>query len=120
MTIDGDKIKQLISHYSEDKGYLEKSYVVRFCEDNNLNYKQWNAYCSGTQNLGLKIIEVLMDIFPNLNLNWLLKEELNMFKSYNLVEEPREIYTAEISNQALFNKLESIEKKINKVLENQK
>ena len=117
MTIEGDKIKQLISHYGADKGYTEKSYLVRFCDDNNLNYKQWSAYCSGTQNLGLKIIEVLMDIFPDLNLNWLLKEDVLMFKNKNIFNEPGEVYSKEISNQVLYNKLESIEKKINLVLE---
>ena len=117
MTIEGDKIKQLISYYGADKGYPEKSYLVRFCDDNNLNYKQWSAYCSSTQNLGLKIIEVLMDIFPDLNLNWLLKEDVSMFKNTNVLNEPGDFYVKEISNQAIFNKLESIEKKINLVLE---
>lgn len=112
MTIDGDKIKQLISQYGKGKGYPEKSYVVRFCEDFKLNYKQWNAYCSGTQNLGLKIIEVLMDIFPDLNLNWLLKDEENVFLNASEVSEPNKKYGL-VSNEMLMDKLESIQNQLN-------
>jgi hypothetical protein len=58
-----------------------------------------------------------MDIFPDLNLNWLLKEDVSMFESTTVLNEPGEVYEKQISNQAIYNKLESIEKKINLVLE---
>jgi hypothetical protein len=79
MYLEGSKIKQLISHYGESKGYPEKSHVAKFCEDFNLNYTQWNAYTRDAQNIGIKIIDKLMEIFPNLNLNWLFKDAYNMW-----------------------------------------
>jgi hypothetical protein len=51
-----------------------------FCKDFDLNYNQWNAYTRGAQVVGNKITLRLMEIFPNLNLNWLLKDtDSNMF-----------------------------------------
>ncbi|UOX35283.1 hypothetical protein LXD69_07130 [Flavobacterium sediminilitoris] len=108
MNIEGEKIKQLISNYGAARNYPEKSYVVMFCEDNNLNYKQWSAYISGTQNLGIKIIDILMDIFPDLDLNWLLKN------NSNYVSEPTSNYkkTTHITNEMIYAKLEKIDKKL--------
>lgn len=109
MVVEGDKIKELIADYSKGKGYPEKSYVTQFCEDFSLNYKQWNAYCNGSQDLGIKIIQILMDIFPNLNLNWLLKDDSSKYLDSNYVLEPKNIYQKEVSNEMLMNKLENIE-----------
>lgn len=75
MNIDGEKIKQLIEIYGETKGYAKKSHLSLFCDDHDLNYKQWTAYCRNTQKLGLKIIYDLITIFPDLNLNWLFKDQ---------------------------------------------
>jgi len=118
MTIDGDKIKALIDVYGKSKGYPEKSYIPKFCEDFDLNYIQWFSYVKGRTNPGLKIIYNLVNIFPALNLNWLLKEDSNMFTDPNAVfvfEEPGEEYGKEVSNNDIMKKLEIIEKEIKKL-----
>jgi hypothetical protein len=98
MYIDGAKIKSLISSYGKDKDYPEKSYTAMFCKDFDLNYNQWNAYTRGAQVVGNKITLRLMEIFPNLNLNWLLKDtDSNMFigeaDSYSsIIKEPETKY----------------------------
>jgi hypothetical protein len=118
MTIDGDKIKALIEVYGQRKGYPEKSYIPKFCEDFDLNYIQWFSYVKGKTNPGLKIIYNLVNIFPELNLNWLLKEDSNMFTDPNVVfafEEPSEEYRKEVSNNDIMKKLDIIEKEIKKL-----
>lgn len=117
MNIEQDKIKALIEAHGKSKGYEEKSYTVRFCEDFNLNYVQWGSYARGTQKAGIKIIYHLMSFFPKLNLNWLLKDDPNMFLETNLVSEPEELYTKTTeeriySKKDLLNKLELIDMKI--------
>jgi len=120
MTIDGDKIKALIEEYGRRKGYLEKSYIPKFCEDFDLNYIQWFSYTKGKQNPGIKIIYNLMNIFPNLNLNWLFKDDLNMFTGDEglVFREPDPIYMKEISNLDIMYKLDSIEREIKKLKSN--
>lgn len=111
MYVDGDKIKSLIVVYGKEKGYPEKSYVAMFCEDFQLNYNQWNAYTRGAQNVGTKILQQLMEIFPNLNLNWLLKEDENRFVSNEKhleLNEPQIKYDQNVSNLDLMMKLEEI------------
>lgn len=119
MTEEGNKIKELINYYGNEKGYLKKSHLPLFCEDNDLNYIQWHAYSSGRQKLGLKIVQDLMNIFPNLNLNWFLKDEPNMFmgeitESQSIMRESKNIYHREISNVDLMKKLLEIEKEVKK------
>lgn len=119
MYIDGDKIKGLISAYGKSKGYPEKSYTAMFCKDFDLNYNQWNAYTRGAQVVGNKITLKLMEIFPNLNLNWLIKEETNMFteedKKEVLVNEPIPNYKKEITLEDIYSKLETILVEMRKV-----
>lgn len=119
MTIDGDKIKALIDEYGKRKGYPEKSYIPKFCEDFDLNYIQWFSYTKGKTNPGIKIIYFLVNIFPELNLNWLLKEDLNMFTVPNAVfafEEPAEKYGKEVTTNDLMKKLEEIQSDLKKVV----
>lgn len=75
MEISPDKIKKLIDLYGMIHDYPKKSYVVFFCGDNDLNYNQWNNYLRGKQAIGMKVISDLMMIFPDLNMNWLFKDE---------------------------------------------
>ena len=119
MTIDGDKIKALIDVYGKSKGYPEKSYIPKFCEDFDLNYIQWFSYVKGRTNPGLKIIYNLVNIFPALNLNWLLKEDSNMFTDPNAVfvlEEPSEEYGKEVSNNDIMKKLDELHQELKKVV----
>lgn len=79
MNIQGEKIRVLIKIYGLSKCYPEKSYLANFCRDFNLNYSQWNAHIGDRQSAGGKVLDILMQAFPDLNLNWLLKEEKNVF-----------------------------------------
>lgn len=118
MTIEGDKIRALIEEYGRQKAYPEKSYIPKFCEDFDLNYIQWFSYTKEKQKPGIKILYFLMNIFPNLNLNWLLKDEGSMFSSndnYLKVAEPGDKYVKEVSNLDLMNKLEEIHKDLKTV-----
>lgn len=112
MDVKGQKIQDLISYYGKTNGIPEKSYLVKFTEDFKLNYKQWSAYTRGDQNLGIKIIDVLMDIFPKLNLNWLLKDEGDMFLNDNSEVVYSEKSERKVTNEMLFSKLETMHKDI--------
>jgi hypothetical protein len=118
MNVDGDKIKSLIADYGKSKGYLEKSYVAMFCEENALSYNQWNAYTRGAQNIGTKVIHRLIEIFPDLNLNWLLKDAPNKYIGEGkelILCEPVEKYDKNVTNEDLMNKLESILSEVKKI-----
>jgi hypothetical protein len=120
MHVQTEKIKQLIEVYGKSQNYEDKAHTKRFCEDFSLSYTQWNAYLRGAQNIGIKIIEQLIDIFPNLNLNWLLKEETNMFIGQDIpgmVSEPSSKYGKNITNLDLLKKLEEIQKEVHKMAE---
>lgn len=84
MNIEGEKIKALIEVYGKSKGYPEKSYLPKFCEDFNLNYVQWFSYSNNKQKAGIKILYILMNIFPKLNLNWFFKNEGGMFSEFDV------------------------------------
>lgn len=122
MNVEGEKIKMLIEFYGSEKQYEKKTQLRKFCEDFDLNYIQFHAYTKGTQNLGFKILHTLMEIFPDLNLNWLLKNEQNMFVGkenpvFQTLNEPKEKYSKKIGQDDIYNKLEDILieiKKINK------
>lgn len=118
MNVDGEKIRQLIEHYGTQKKYEPKTKLRRFCEDFDLNYIQWSSYIKGTQNLGIKIIHVLMNIFPSLNLNWFLKDEGQMFTSEEKVlvlNEPKAEYSKKIEKEDLYEKLDEILVEIKKI-----
>ena len=112
MYIDGAKIKSLISTYGKNRGYPEKSYTAMFCKDFELNYNQWNAYTRGAQVIGPKITQKLMEVFPNLNLNWFFKEDQNMFVGEKTetvtVKEPEPVYQKEITPEDIFYKMEEM------------
>jgi hypothetical protein len=118
MYIEGEKIRSLISNYGKSQEYPEKSYTAMFCKDFELNYNQWNAYTRGAQVVGNKITLKLMDIFPDLNLNWLLKDELNMFVGKDnllAIREPEPKYSKKIDQEDIYNKLEDILTELKKV-----
>jgi hypothetical protein len=110
MYVDGNKIKVLVEAYGKEKGYPEKSYMAKFCEDFDLNYNQWNAYSRGAQVIGTKIVQRLMEIFPEVDLNWLLKEN-EPGKVTDMVHEPKETYMND-SEKKIMQKLEIIHKEI--------
>jgi len=87
MEISPDKIKKLIELYGMIHNYPKKSYVVFFCRDNDLNYNQWNNYLRGKQSIGMKVISDLMMIFPDLNMNWLFKDEGNVLTKPVIIDD---------------------------------
>lgn len=110
MNVDGEKIRQLVKVYGQLRDYPEKSYLAKFCDDFDLNYNQWNNYTRNGQAIGIKIIHQLVDIFPELNLNWFMKNEGPMFLDENMavVEEPGEKYLKEITPADVMKKLDQI------------
>jgi len=119
MDVSGKKFKRLIEIYGIGKGYPEKSYLPKFCEDFNLNYTQWNTYCRGKQNIGVKIIDILLEVFPNLNLNWFLKDEGEIFTSEEentmVINEPNTEYSKKIEKEDLYEKMDEILVEIKKM-----
>ncbi|WP_417365974.1 hypothetical protein [Flavobacterium beibuense] len=118
MDVNGSKIKALIEHYGQQKNYEEKSYLVKFAADHGLNYKQWNNYIRGNQAAGIKIVSFLIEVFPDLNLNWLLKDQGNMFAEVNslpMSQEPSARYGKKIDNSDIYRKLEEIQNDIKKI-----
>lgn len=123
MTIDNEKLKRLVAHYGETRNYPVKSYLPMFCEDNGLNYIQWNTYLRGAQKIGMKIVYDLLNIFPNLNLNWLFKDEENMFlineyenndEEIHVVNEIDTKYSTEIVDE-LYKKVEVLSKRMKEI-----
>ncbi len=121
MNVDGEKIRTLIEVYGKDRGYPPKSYLSMFCEDNDVNYSQWNAHIGGRQVAGTKIIDKLMHVFPNLNMNWFLKDDENIFiseKKEMVLSEPKPNYEKNVTNLDLMHKLEEIHLDIKKGMKN--
>ena len=120
MDVNGDKLMRLIAHYGKQKGYEEKSYLRAFTQDLQLNYTQWAAYTRGSQNLGIKIIDILINAFPNLNLNWLLKDDDQMFlgnSDIKTLNEPSSVEYGKPEN-AIMDKLEAIHNDIKQMQKN--
>jgi hypothetical protein len=120
MNVEGHKIRTLIEIYGKERNYLPKEYLSRFCKDNDVNYSQWNAYIGERQVVGTKILDLLMYVFENLNMNWLLKDDPNIFiGQINVigVNEETTIYNKtqkKITNEDLMRKLEELENEIKK------
>jgi hypothetical protein len=116
----GDKIRTLVEIYGKERNYPPKSYLSMFCKDNDVNYSQWNAHIGGRQVVGIKILDKLMYIFKNLNMNWFLKDDPNMFLPDNygtIIAEPGITYqkkSEKITNEDLMKKLEELEAEIKK------
>lgn len=122
MEINGSKIMRLIEHYGKEKGFEEKHYLRGFTNELGLNYTQWSAYTRGSQNLGIKVIDQLMQIFPDLNLNWLLKDDHEMFLSdvIGKVADPEAKYMVNKASDPIMSKLEAIHNDLNKMAETYK
>ncbi len=117
MIVKGEKIRELIEDYGKANNIAEKSFLRQFTEEFDLNYAQWSNYIRGEQNLGLKPIEKLIEIFPYINLNWLLKDYgekyiVNNITPYPEAEDPELNFASEvdselkITNEMLMKKLE--------------
>lgn len=118
MYVPGEKISQLIAYYGKSKNYSAAKYLKKFTEDHNLNYTQWSAYCKPNgENAGIKVLAVLIKIFPQLNLNWVFKDDYNMMETdpLSMVSEP-DGYSKQNYEKVLLeldrlkNKLDSIHK----------
>jgi hypothetical protein len=119
MYVDGSKIKSLISVYGNSKDYPEKSHTALFCKDFELSYNQWNAYTRGAQLIGTKVTQKLIEIFPDLNLNWFFKDMGEMFISEHDYPTnsrvPNVQYSTKTDIDNLNNKLEEMLSEIKKM-----
>lgn len=111
MTIPGDRILALISHYGKVRGYAEKSYLTQFTEENELNYGQWSNYTRNAQSTGPKVLEAILKIFPEINLNWLIKGEGEMFLNdgYKGIAEPAANYSKASFETEVLQRLEALQ-----------
>lgn len=117
MEVSPEKLRAVVKYWGSIKGYPEKSHLTKFTEELQLNYKQWASMCSGKQVAGSKIVDIVMDVFPSIDLNWLLKTEVpvndDMFnlekKEVMVLNEPREPLKKEITNEQIFTKLEELQ-----------
>lgn len=119
MKIDANKIRLLIDKYGEINNIPKSKRLSRFTEDNNLNYKQWAAVLNGAQDAGAVAVDIFMDIFPDIDLNWFIKDIKNDYleenKSIIKLEEPAENYKKDITNRQLFIKLNEILLEVKKI-----
>lgn len=123
MKIEPSKIKELIDKYGEINQIPERKRLKRFTEDHELNYKQWAAFVNGGQDAGYKVVDIFMDIFPDIDLNWFIKDEegykYEIEEKINLVNEPStekiEKPKKEISNAQIFLKLNEVLMEVKKI-----
>lgn len=86
MYVPKEKILLVIEAYGRNKGYPTKSYLRKFVDDFKLNYNQWSAYIGGSQNAGLKALDAIKVAFPNINFNWVYRDDYNMLINENNLE----------------------------------
>lgn len=87
----GERLSYLIS--------TQKVSMSKFCEIHGLSYQSINPICNNRREIGINIIHDLMEIFPNLNINWLIygTGEINYTKYDDnskelIINEPGENY----------------------------
>lgn len=51
---------------------IEEVNLYKFCKKYNLMYSTFNQIVLGNRNLGINILYQVLEIIPNLNINWLL------------------------------------------------
>lgn len=110
-----DTIGKRLTYLIESKG-LNKA---EFCEKFGFNYQAFVPITNDKRTLGIKIINDLMTVFPNLNINWLLygSGSINASgKQIDLVEEPDEFYKTDIMEKVFLKYLDNNNVR-NKVLE---
>ena len=119
MKIEPSKIKELIDKYGDIHDIPKSKRLKRFTEDNGLNYKQWAAFVNGGQDAGYKVVDIFMDIFPDLDLNWFIKDiEIDNYKTVDklhILGEPSEKPKKEISNNQIFTKLNEVLMEVKKI-----
>ena len=71
--ISGKKIEEIAIWYCQSKGYKRYSFK-RFCNDFDFNYAEFTDYKNERKNNN-KVVFTFLELFPNLNMNWLLKDE---------------------------------------------
>lgn len=113
MDIEKGRVVALIEHYRKAKEYPEKSWLKGFCADNSLNYNQWHTLLKSDKGVGIKIIDILVNIFPNVNLNWLLKGEGEMFTDGKMVvSEPASTYLKTPFEKEVIQRLEAVQNEL--------
>lgn len=45
---------------------------TKFCEENGLEYNSFQPFTNNKRTLGIHLLNKLVEVFPNLNVNWLL------------------------------------------------
>jgi transcriptional regulator with XRE-family HTH domain len=78
---------------------IEEVNLYQFCKKNSLMYSTFNQIVLGNRNLGVNILYQILEIIPNLNINWLLLGigEMRIVQKSNsegelLIEEPLATY----------------------------
>lgn len=78
------------------KYYIEyKEVNVRqFCIKNDIAYNSFHQILNGTRNMGLNTLKQVIDVYPQLNLNWVIKGigSVEISTTGNNISEPESIY----------------------------
>lgn len=75
-----DKVDELCYHYSQNRGQYTS--LRKLCELEKINYNSINNALQ-KKVIGLKLVNQFKQIFPNLNINWLLYDEGEMMLKTN-------------------------------------
>ena len=81
MVTAGDRLRQFI----ESQGLT----LRQFCLNNDIPYNNFIQNISKTDGLGMTLLKRIMEIYPEMDVNWLLKGDVyTIKKEYNIVNEP--------------------------------
>lgn len=83
MTNEGERLK----HYLDLKGVES---IRKFCLENDISYNSFHQILSGTRQIGLNTLKQVADVYPNLNMNWVIfgkgTIEVDTQNNYQLME----------------------------------
>lgn len=89
----------------DDKGYSRNE----FAELCNVSGPNMSGYLNGQRSLGIKLIDKIKEVIPDLDINWLLYGEKT--KTEHLVSEPIAEYSSDINIDLAIKKLIDIKTK---------
>lgn len=118
-----DTVGKRLSYLIETKSVN----MSKFCEEYGFTYSSFSPITNDIRPLGMNILKKLMEIFPNLNINWLLYGigEINYIKndlveSNMILQEPPDKYNPDPVEQTFLQylDLESVRNKVKEIIKN--
>ena len=83
-------VGERLKYYIENK----EVNVRQFCIKNKIAYNSFHQILNGTRNMGLNTLKQVIDVYPQLNLNWVIKGigSVEISTTGNNISEPESIY----------------------------